>query len=77
MRLRWSVPLAPPPKHPVRDTIILYGALATIVVIFAWATGGPVGRSVIVAALFFVAATAWSLYRLRARLRASEQRSEE
>ena len=31
-RLQWGLPEAPPPKHPYRDTLIVYGALAILIV---------------------------------------------
>ncbi len=30
---------APPPKHPYRDTLLIYGVLATVIVLVAWLTG--------------------------------------
>ncbi|MFL5922661.1 MAG: hypothetical protein ACJ74S_01680 [Gaiellaceae bacterium] len=69
-RLHWGVPESPPPKHPYRDSLIVYGVLAVIVVLVAWATGGNVRGAVFVAAVFFVVATAWSMVRWRSRLRA-------
>ena len=50
----------PVPKHPYRDTAVLYAVLAAIVVVFAAATGGSVVKSVIVAAIVYVGATAYS-----------------
>jgi hypothetical protein len=69
-RLRWGLPERPLPKHPYRDTVLVYGGLAVVIVLAAWATGGAVGRAVVIAALFFVVATAWNAYRWRARARA-------
>ena len=66
-RLRWGGVEQPPPKHPYRDTFLVYGALAVIVVFVAWATGGGVWKALAVAAAFFVAATGWNTYRLRQR----------
>jgi Flp pilus assembly protein TadB len=68
-RLRWGGVPQTQPKHPYRDTFLVYGALAVIVVLVAWATGGGLARAVAVAAAFFVAATAWNTYRLRQRAR--------
>ena len=42
-RLRWGVPEQPLPKHPYRDTLILYGVFAALIVLVAWLTGGGVG----------------------------------
>jgi hypothetical protein len=71
-RLSWGVPEPPPPKRPYRDTVILYGALALVIVVVAWATGGSIGRALVFAAGFFVVATSWSFWRWRARLRQLE-----
>jgi membrane protein implicated in regulation of membrane protease activity len=68
-RLQWRMPDSPPPKHPYRDTLLVYGVFAVIVVLLAWATGGDMVRAIVVAALFYVAASAWSVYRWRERLR--------
>jgi Flp pilus assembly protein TadB len=58
-------------RHPYRDTALVYGGLAVIVVLVSWASGGGLVRGLIVAAVFFVAALGWSFYRLRRRLRAT------
>jgi Flp pilus assembly protein TadB len=63
------------PKHPYRDTAIVYAGLAVLVVVIALATGGGLVRAVITAALVFVVATLWSwrLWRNRLRERAREE----
>jgi len=66
-RLRWRPPEAPPPKHPVRDTLLVYAGLAVVVVLVAWITGGSLRKAVVVAVLFYVAASLWSVWRLRGR----------
>jgi uncharacterized membrane protein YczE len=58
-------------RHPYRDTALVYGALAVIVVLVAWASGGGLVKGLIVAAVFFGVAVGWSFYRLRRRLRAT------
>jgi hypothetical protein len=63
------------PKRPYRDSALLYGALAVVVLVFALLTGGGVVRAVVVALAFFVCATAWSWWRFRQRLAAGERRS--
>jgi len=75
-RLNWGLPEEPPPKHPYRDTLLVYGGLAIVVVVVAWATGGPVGKAAIVAALFFVVATVWSSWRWRERIHEERRREE-
>ena len=75
-RLRWGTPDPPAPKHPYRDTLVVYAALALVVVLVAWATGGGLWRAIAVAVVFFVAATAWNTYRLRQRARKSSGQTE-
>jgi Flp pilus assembly protein TadB len=70
-RLQWGLPESPPPKHPYRDTLLVYGGLAVVVVLLAWATGGSLGKAVAVAAVFFVIASVWNVYRWRARARSA------
>ena len=44
-KLEWGgVPELPPPKNPYRDTLLVYGALALVILIVAWLTGGSVGQ---------------------------------
>lgn len=78
-RLRWDSPLAdhtrPVPKHPYRDSALLYGALAILVVVIAAATGGDIGRAFFYAVAVFVVATAWTWRTWRNRLR--EERARE
>jgi nicotinamide riboside transporter PnuC len=74
-RLRWGLPENPLPKHPYRDTLFVYGAFAVIVVLVAWATGGAVANAAIVAIVFFVVASGWSMYRWRARLHDAARRA--
>jgi membrane protein implicated in regulation of membrane protease activity len=74
-RLRWDQPRTPLPKRPYRDSAILYGALAVIVVLVTWLTGGDVRAAVPIAAFVFVVATAWSWRAFRRRIREEERRS--
>jgi membrane protein implicated in regulation of membrane protease activity len=78
-RLQWGLPETPRPRHPYRDTLILYGVLAILIVVIAWATDGAVGKAAVIAVFFFVVASIWSSYRWRSRLRAEakEQRIKE
>ncbi|NUR76564.1 MAG: hypothetical protein HOQ28_09815 [Thermoleophilia bacterium] len=71
------MPEQPLPKHPYRDTLILYGVFAALIVLVAWLTGGGVGRAVVVALLFYVVASAWSVSRWRNRLREEAARVRE
>jgi Flp pilus assembly protein TadB len=68
-RLRWGPADSPPLKHPYRDTLLVYAGLAVVIVVFAAATGGDVGKAVILAVAFFVFASAWSLMQRRRLLR--------
>ena len=62
------------PRRPLRDLVIGYAILAALVVAVAAATGGDLVRAALVAAACFVAATAWSWWRLRAREAQEEHR---
>jgi hypothetical protein len=62
------------PKHPFRDSAILYAALAAIVVAVSVATGGSVARAAAIAAGFFVAATGWSWWRFKVKLDADRRK---
>ena len=69
-RLQWGgVPDTPPPKHPYRDTLVVYAGLAFVIVIVAWATGGDVVRALEIAVVFYVVACAWSITRWRRQMR--------
>jgi hypothetical protein len=60
-------------RRPYRDTLIAYALLAGLVVVVAVATGGDVLRAALIATGCFVAATAWSWWRIRARETQEEQ----
>jgi len=74
-RLKWGVPEPPPPKHPYRDTVLVYAGLSVVIVMVAWLTGGGVARAVAVALVFFVVAGGWTIFRFHSKLR--EQRADE
>lgn len=57
----------PLPKHPYRDTALVFGAMALVIPIVAWLTNGNVGQAAVVAALFFVVATGWNWSRYHER----------
>ena len=65
----WGMPETPTPKHPYRDTLLVYGAIALVIVLFGWLTGGDVGHAILVAFAVFIAASAWSAVMWRRRLR--------
>jgi membrane protein implicated in regulation of membrane protease activity len=58
----------PTPKRPYRDSLLLHFALAIVIVLVSWLTGGELGRALVFAAVYFVLATAWSWWRFRQRL---------
>ena len=62
-------PRKPLPSHPYRDSAILYGVMAAIVVVVSLASGGGALRGLVIAILFFVIATAWTWMGFRRRLR--------
>ena len=66
--LRWGLPESPVPKHPYRDSMLVYAFFALLVVLLSWITGGPVGKAVIIAAVVWAAASLWSSARWRQRL---------
>jgi uncharacterized membrane protein len=74
-RLRWEEQAKRPlPKHPYRDTVVLYAILAGLVVGVTALTGGDVRKSVVLAVILFVGATAYSWWRWRERIRRAEER---
>ena len=75
-RRSWTPPPEPLPKRPYRDTAFVFGGMAIAIVVVAWATGGHLGRAVLIAAAFFVLATAWGWRRWRERLRAQAARDD-
>jgi Flp pilus assembly protein TadB len=75
--LRWGLPEAPTPKHPYRDTLLVYTGFAAVIVLVGWATGGSVVHAIAVAAIVFVAATTWSFARWHQRLRREAAQREE
>ena len=74
---RWTPPPEPPPKRPYRDTALVFGGMAAAIVLVAWVTGGDLVKAVLIAAAFFVAATAWGWRRWRNRLREESARETE
>jgi hypothetical protein len=59
----------PIPAHPYRDTALLHGGLACLILILAVVSGGDVGRAAVIAGAYFLAATTWSWWRFHQRLR--------
>jgi hypothetical protein len=58
------------PARPYRDSALLYGALAVVIVVISLLTGGDVARAAVVAAVFWVLATGWTWFRFHRRLAA-------
>jgi hypothetical protein len=56
------------PRHPFRDSAVLYGVLAAFIVAVSLLTGGGFGKGLAIAVGFFVVATGWSWWRFRQRL---------
>ena len=76
-KLEWGgIPKVPPPKNPYRDTLLVYGGMALVILIVAWLTGGSIAKAVLVAAVFFVIASGWTMYRFRVRAREAARRPE-
>ena len=75
-RLRWDEPKAgrQMPKRPYRDTALVYGGMALVVVVIAVLTGGNVVNAVVIALVFFIAATLWTWRTWRNRLRDENSR---
>ena len=69
---RWDASPPAIPKRPYRDTVLVYGGMALIIVLVGALTGGGLLRSIVIAVLFFVTATAWNWRRFRRRLRSAE-----
>ncbi len=68
-RLRWDAPADEPiPKRPYRDSMVVYGGMAVLIVVIAVLTGGGILRALIFAGAFFVVATLWSWRNWRKRL---------
>ncbi len=61
------------PKHPIRDSAIVYAGLAGVIVGFSLATGGSLGRAAVTALVFYVAAMAWAIVAWRRKLRRGER----
>jgi membrane protein implicated in regulation of membrane protease activity len=62
----------PIPAHPYRDTALVYGIMAALLIIVASVTGGDILRAILVAAVFFLVVTAWSWWKFRGRIRERE-----
>jgi len=72
-KLRWQMPDRQVPKHPYRDSVIVYAVLAGIVVLVVVLTGGSLERAILIAGVAFVIATVYSWWRWREKLKAQER----
>jgi len=54
-------------RRQYRDSAILYGALAVLVVVVALLTGGDVVLAIVLAVAAFVLAMGWTIWRVRSR----------
>jgi hypothetical protein len=68
-KLRWDGTPRTTPKHPYRDSAIVYAVLAGIVVGVTALTGGNMRAALIIAPMLFVVATGYSWWRWRKRER--------
>jgi Flp pilus assembly protein TadB len=68
-KLRWGGTPRTIPKHPYRDSAILYAVLAGVVVGVTALTGGNMRAALIIAPVLFVVATGYSWWRWRQRER--------
>jgi Flp pilus assembly protein TadB len=68
-KLRWDGTPRTIPKHPYRDSAIVYAVLAGVVVGVTALTGGNMRAALIIAPMLFVVATGYSWWRWRKRER--------
>ena len=60
------------PAHPYRDSAIVYGVMAVILVVLAGVTGGSLAKAAVAAIIFWLGATGWSWWKFRRRIRERE-----
>jgi hypothetical protein len=60
------------PDHPYRDSAIFYGVLAAVVVVLSAISSTGLVKGAAIALAFWVAATGWSWWRFRVRIRRRE-----
>ena len=68
-KLRWDGTPRTTPRHPYRDSVIVYAVLAVVVVGVTALTGGNMRAALIIAPMLFVVATGYSWWRWRKRER--------
>jgi membrane protein implicated in regulation of membrane protease activity len=74
---RWEMPEDPLPRHPYRNSVIFHGALAGLIVLVAWVTGGGIPRAIGFAVAYFVLASGYSVWKWRQRLDEERRRREQ
>jgi Flp pilus assembly protein TadB len=75
-RLRWDGTPQTRPRHPYRDSAIMYAILAAVVVGVTALTGGNMRAALIIAPVLFVVATGYSWWRWNRRERRQETEGE-
>ena len=73
-KLKWDHGPPPTSKHPYRDSALVYAVLAVLVVVITAVSGGSVVKGIVAGVIVFAAATAYSWWRVRERLRADERK---
>jgi hypothetical protein len=63
-----KLPDEPLPRHPFRNSAILYGILAAAVIGFGLLTDNEVTETIVIAVVFFVLATGYTWWRFRQRI---------
>jgi membrane protein implicated in regulation of membrane protease activity len=71
------MPEDPLPRHPYRNSIIFHAALACLIVLVAWVTGGGIPRAIGFAVAYFVLAAGYSVWKWRQRLDEERRRQEQ
>ena len=72
--MRWLRQEGPLPLHPYRDSAIVYGILAIVIIGMTVLTGGGLARGFLIAIAFFVLATGYSWWRFHQRLLQERER---
>jgi Flp pilus assembly protein TadB len=75
-RLRWDYTPRTMPRHPYRDSAIMYAILAAAVVGVTALTDGNMRAALIIAPVLFLVATGYSWWRWRRRQRQEEAEGE-
>lgn len=67
----------PSPRRPFRDSALLYAAMAIVVVVVVFITGGKMSVAIPVALACFVVATGYAWWKLKQRLEEERRRERE